>query len=68
VRTVDEHDIQMRSVDPSSSFAPYDAVVIVTNHASVDYRRMLDEARVIVDTRDALHDHGGSGRSTVLKL
>jgi UDP-N-acetyl-D-glucosamine dehydrogenase len=68
VRTVDEHDIQMRSVDPSSSFASYDAVVIVTHHASIDYRRMLDEARVIVDTRDALHDYGGSGRSTVLKL
>ncbi|MGA2448661.1 MAG: nucleotide sugar dehydrogenase [Polyangiaceae bacterium] len=68
VRAVDEHDVKMRSVDPSSSFAPYDAVVIVTHHAAIDYRRMLDEARVIVDTRDVLHDHGGSGRANVLKL
>jgi UDP-N-acetyl-D-glucosamine dehydrogenase len=68
VRAVDEHDIQMRSVDPSSSFAPYDAVVIVTNHASIDYRRMLDEARIIVDARDALHAVAGSGQSKVVKL
>jgi UDP-N-acetyl-D-glucosamine dehydrogenase len=68
VLAVDEHDVQMRSVDPSSSFARYDAVVIVTNHAAIDYRRMLGEARVIVDTRDVLHAHGGSGRANVLKL
>jgi UDP-N-acetyl-D-mannosaminuronate dehydrogenase len=43
-------------------------VVIVTNHAAIDYRRMLGEARVIVDTRDVLHAHGGSGRANVLKL
>jgi UDP-N-acetyl-D-glucosamine dehydrogenase len=68
VRSVDEHGLRMRSVDSSSSFASYDAVVIVTHHSSIDYRRMLDEARVIVDTRDALHDYGGSSYSNVLKL
>jgi UDP-N-acetyl-D-glucosamine dehydrogenase len=68
VRAIDEQGLQMRSVDTATSFAQYDAVVIVTHHASLDYRRMLDESRVIVDTRDALREHGGANCTNVLKL
>ena len=31
-----------------------DCVVIVTNHSSYDYVKMLNEARLMVDTRNAL--------------
>jgi UDP-N-acetyl-D-glucosamine dehydrogenase len=32
-----------------------DCVVIVTNHSVVDYRRVIDLARLVVDTRNALN-------------
>jgi len=31
----------------------YDAVVIVTDHAGVDYARVVEEANVVVDLRNA---------------
>jgi UDP-N-acetyl-D-glucosamine dehydrogenase len=36
------------------SIAQYDAVVIVTDHKTFDYKAMLEEADVIVDTRNAI--------------
>ncbi len=36
------------------SIAQYDAVVIVTDHKRFDYQALLDEADVIVDTRNAI--------------
>jgi len=56
---VDEHGIQMKGVDPSSSFAPYDVVVVVTDHQSLDRARLLKEAKLIVDTRDSLRGVDG---------
>ena len=35
-----------------------DAVVIVTDHAGVDYPRVVEEANVVVDLRNALGRHG----------
>lgn len=55
VATLEEEGASMKSIDPSSSFAPFDAVVVVTDHASLDRERLLREARLVVDTRDALH-------------
>jgi UDP-N-acetyl-D-glucosamine dehydrogenase len=54
VPSVAEHGLEMDGVDPTSSFAPYDLVVIVTDHAVLDRARLLREAALIVDTRDAL--------------
>jgi UDP-N-acetyl-D-glucosamine dehydrogenase len=34
--------------------AQYDAVVIITDHKTFDYRALIDEADVIVDTRNAI--------------
>ncbi len=51
----------LHSADPASSFAPYDAVVIVTDHAELDKERLRRESRVIVDTRDCL----GGGENVV---
>ena len=31
----------------------YDRVVIVTDHSDYDYRRIVGEARLVVDTRNA---------------
>ncbi len=56
---VDEHGIELTGVDPKGSFAPYDVVVIVTDHDDVDYARMRAEAKLIVDTRDVMRKHGG---------
>jgi UDP-N-acetyl-D-glucosamine dehydrogenase len=42
-------------------------VVIVTDHSGVDYARMLRDAKVIVDTRDALRDVPGD-RAKVVHL
>jgi UDP-N-acetyl-D-glucosamine dehydrogenase len=54
VPTVDDHGLKMKSTDPASSFAPYDLVVIITDHGSLDRERLLREAKLVVDTRDAL--------------
>ena len=44
-----------------------DCVVIVTNHTIYDYPRILAEAQLIIDTRNALRD-GGRSDSRVIKL
>jgi UDP-N-acetyl-D-glucosamine dehydrogenase len=59
VPSVAEHGLEMDGVDPTSSFAPYDVVVIVTDHAVLDRERLLREAALIVDTRDALRGVAG---------
>ena len=38
----------------SSSFAEYDLVVIVTDHTALERERLLREAKLVLDTRDAL--------------
>jgi UDP-N-acetyl-D-glucosamine dehydrogenase len=57
-----EAGVRMTAVDPSTSFADFDAVVIVTDHTRLDRERLLREAQLVVDTRDALRgiagDHG----------
>lgn len=44
-----------------------DCVVIVTNHTIYDYPRILAEAQLIIDTRNALRD-GGRSDSRVVRL
>ena len=67
VPEIDEAGPPMRSISPFASFAPYDAVVIITHHRALDYERMLAEALLIVDTRDALRNFRGD-RSKVIAL
>ena len=50
----DEEGISLKSVNPQQSFAEYDVVVIVTDHTEMERERLLSQARLIVDTRDAL--------------
>jgi UDP-N-acetyl-D-glucosamine dehydrogenase len=48
-----ENDISF-STDLFSSVQSADCVVIITDHSSVDYASVVNEARLIVDTRNAL--------------
>jgi UDP-N-acetyl-D-glucosamine dehydrogenase len=59
VPELEEAGLKMQSVSPFASFAAFDAVVIITNHRSLDWPRMLAEASLIVDTRDALRGMKG---------
>jgi UDP-N-acetyl-D-glucosamine dehydrogenase len=44
-----------------------DAVVIVTDHSSIDYQRLVDKAALVVDTRNAL-SHTRKSRAKVVSL
>jgi len=36
----------------------YDCVVIVTNHSGIDYDRLVDDANLVVDLRNATGKNG----------
>jgi UDP-N-acetyl-D-glucosamine dehydrogenase len=57
----------LRSVEPRSSFGSYDSVVVVTDHDELDRERLLREAKLVIDTRDALYGIAGD-RSRVYGL
>jgi UDP-N-acetyl-D-glucosamine dehydrogenase len=49
------HDLHMKSVELNPErIAGYDCVLISTNHAAVDYEKVGQHARLIVDTRNAM--------------
>jgi UDP-N-acetyl-D-glucosamine dehydrogenase len=47
-----KYDLQMKCAD-LKDLGQYDCVVIVTDHSDYDYRRIVDEAQLVVDTRNA---------------
>jgi UDP-N-acetyl-D-glucosamine dehydrogenase len=53
---------------PFDGLAEYDAVVIVTDHAVIDYRRLVAEARLVVDTRNATREVRAEARARVVSL
>ncbi len=55
VPRIQEDSLEMESVAEDASFGQWDVVVIVTDHSRLDTRRLVAEAKVVVDTRDALH-------------
>ncbi len=67
VPKLDEEGVKLRGVAPTTSFSDFDAVVIVTDHSLLERERLLREARLVVDTRDALRDVPGE-RSKVYGL
>ncbi len=46
------YDLQMKSV-PLRNLGEYDCVVIVTDHSSYDYRAIVEQAQLVIDTRNA---------------
>jgi UDP-N-acetyl-D-glucosamine dehydrogenase len=47
-----KYDLNMRSVS-LDNVGDYDCVLIVTNHSDYDYQRIVREAQLVVDTRNA---------------
>ena len=47
-----KYDLQMKCAD-LKDLGQYDCVVIVTDHSDYDYRRIVLEAKLVVDTRNA---------------
>jgi UDP-N-acetyl-D-glucosamine dehydrogenase len=39
---------------PMNNLGQYDCVLIVTDHSTYDYPRIVQEAQLVVDTRNAL--------------
>jgi UDP-N-acetyl-D-glucosamine dehydrogenase len=46
------YDLNMTSA-PLDNLGQYDAVVIVTDHSSYDYRAIVEQSQLVVDTRNA---------------
>jgi UDP-N-acetyl-D-glucosamine dehydrogenase len=67
VPEVEEGDCAMRSLPLDEDLSDYDAVVVVTDHSAFDWDRILAQAPVIIDTRDALKNARGD-RSKVIGL
>jgi UDP-N-acetyl-D-glucosamine dehydrogenase len=67
VPELSEDGVRLRAVEPGTSFAGFDAVVIVTDHTALGRERLLREAKLVVDTRDALRGVAGD-RSRVYGL
>ena len=54
------HDLQMKSIELSASaLKSYDCVLIATHHATYDWQQIADNARLIVDTRNATRNVKG---------
>jgi UDP-N-acetyl-D-glucosamine dehydrogenase len=58
-----EHGLSSVQLDP----AAYDCVAIVTAHSSIDYDRLVEDASLVVDLRNAT-GRNGSGNGKVWKL
>jgi UDP-N-acetyl-D-glucosamine dehydrogenase len=63
VTEVDEEGVTLTAVDPKGSFAGYDLVVIVTDHTALERERLLKEAKLVLDTRDALRGVSGDRKN-----
>jgi UDP-N-acetyl-D-glucosamine dehydrogenase len=62
-----EDGLTLTGVGSGTDFGSFDAVVIVTDHSSLDRPRLMSQAKLIVDTRDALGEMDGD-RSKIYGL
>jgi UDP-N-acetyl-D-glucosamine dehydrogenase len=61
-----EHDLRMKSQPlTEASVKSYDCVLIATNHSSYDYQWLVDNAQLIVDTRNATAHCKRGGKKVV---
>jgi UDP-N-acetyl-D-glucosamine dehydrogenase len=49
-----KYNLQMHCT-PLENLEQYDCVVIVTDHSNYDYKKIVAESRLVVDTRNATH-------------
>jgi len=62
VPVLKEDGIALNSVPlTAETLRQADCVIIVTDHAAIDYKLIARHARVIVDTRHVLPKTGGAG-------
>jgi UDP-N-acetyl-D-glucosamine dehydrogenase len=57
VSTLHLQDHQLTAQDPLAMAEQADCVVVVTDHSGVDYAGIVDRAKLIVDTRNALKNY-----------
>jgi UDP-N-acetyl-D-glucosamine dehydrogenase len=57
VATLRLDDHELTAQDPTAMAAEADCVVVVTDHSGVDYAAIVERAKLIVDTRNALKNH-----------
>ncbi len=62
----EEHGVSLSSVPLEPAL--YDAVVIVTAHNGIDYERLVEEAQLVVDLRNATGRNGVQADGKVWKL
>jgi len=63
---IDHEGIELESVSNlNESIKTADCVAIITNHSSYDYGQLLEDAKLIVDTRNALGDKGKNNPKVV---
>jgi UDP-N-acetyl-D-glucosamine dehydrogenase len=61
------HDLQMHSVELSKeNLKSYDCVLIATHHTAYDWQMIAENAKLIVDTRNAMKDVKGH-REKIMK-
>ncbi len=65
--TVQLGDRTLSSV-PCRDLGAYDAVVIVTDHSGVDYRAVARDAKIVIDTRNAMKSLRADLRARVVTL
>jgi UDP-N-acetyl-D-glucosamine dehydrogenase len=53
---------------PFEGLDGYDAVVVVTDHSGIDYARLVREARLVVDTRNATRKVRAGARARIVSL
>ncbi|MGI9101541.1 MAG: nucleotide sugar dehydrogenase [Terriglobales bacterium] len=52
-----KYDLQMKNT-PLDKLGEFDCVLIVTDHTSYDYQRIVRESKLVVDTRNATRSRG----------
>ena len=57
----------LRSV-PFEKLDGFDAVVVVTDHAALDYARLVSEARLVIDTRNATRKVRDGAKARIVSL
>jgi len=55
-----------RSVPLDAALAASDAVIVLTDHSSIDYEKVVEKARLVIDTRNATKNVR-SGREKIVK-
>lgn len=53
---------------PLKDLGSYDALVILTDHSSIDYQALVNETRLVVDTRNATRAVRSNAKAAIVRL